>query len=88
LNENAIYTDTRRRALSLLRCADKEAGLVNGLAMFDKDEQTPRQGICLGNMNGVSGESQLMSMFAMAVHLSALDCFSGDDYQDAIKSGE
>jgi len=42
----------------LLRCADTEAGLVNGLAMFAEDDKTPRQGICLANMNGVSGEPQ------------------------------
>ena len=55
---DCTFTDTRRRALSLLRCADTEAGLVNGLAMFAEDDKTPRQGICLANMNGVSGEPQ------------------------------
>lgn len=50
-----MFTDTRRRALSLLRCANTEAGLVNGLAMFAEDGDTPRQGICLANMNGING---------------------------------
>jgi len=50
-----VYMDTRRRALSLLRCANTEAGLVNGLAMFAEDGDTRRQGICLANMNGING---------------------------------
>jgi hypothetical protein len=47
---------TRLKALSLLRCANQDAGLVNGLAIFDNGDASSRQAICLANMDGLDGE--------------------------------
>jgi hypothetical protein len=50
------FTHIRLKALPILQCASKDAGLVNGLAIYDKEGDVGRHGISLANINGFEGK--------------------------------
>lgn len=83
-NSMKNITTIRQEALAVLRCGNTEFGLVNGLGLFVEGNDMIRHGICLANMNGVSGAYSSPPLRHTGVLTITADCFTGKDFKDSL----